>query len=462
VEWIPRFTLTEVTPDTVWIPRSGTVPDEAIDTENVARYGSRPNRWRSWRARWGNEPLFRNSLYLLVNLGLGAVTGFVFYALLAHLYPVREVGMVTALIAANSIVISFSGLGLNYSLVRLLPGAADKRPLLDASVTYIAISGLVVSTAVVLIPDASGHVLSGYLTLQVLFLCGGVVASLKAVGEVALISQRSAGKVLGSSIVLSVLRLAFPFLFTGAGTFGAYLSQVLATLAGAVVIFVYLVKVNQHRPRLRLRPMPVDGFWKLSFGGYVTGVVGGLPAMILPIIVIERLGAEESAYWSIAMLFANFVFMSSSAVSQALLPEGSANPAARIQLINRTVRVMCVTALPAAVLIFFLAPYVALPFGVEYARGTADGIRVLAISGLLVSGNYIAGAPLFFAKQIWTSFLANLVNAVVVLGLAATWARSVTDVAVSWLVGEVTNILILGSAAYVVIKRRSPEWLSST
>ena len=68
-------------------------------------------------AAW-KEPLYRNSMYLILNSFVMALFGFVFWSLAAKTFSSSEVGLATAVISAVSLVASLSLLGFNTSILK--------------------------------------------------------------------------------------------------------------------------------------------------------------------------------------------------------------------------------------------------------------------------------------------------------------------------------------------------------
>ena len=77
------------------------------------------------RQHLGN-PLYRNSLYLISNSTILALTGFVFWTLAARLYPVDSVGLASAAISAMGVLSLLATLGLDYALLRFLPDSGEQ------------------------------------------------------------------------------------------------------------------------------------------------------------------------------------------------------------------------------------------------------------------------------------------------------------------------------------------------
>jgi len=67
--------------------------------------------------------LYRNAAYLLMTSGTNSLAGFVFWAMAARLYPAEGVGLASAAISAMGLLALLSTLGMDYGLIRFLPGA---------------------------------------------------------------------------------------------------------------------------------------------------------------------------------------------------------------------------------------------------------------------------------------------------------------------------------------------------
>jgi len=65
-----------------------------------------------------NEPLYRNSLYLIFNSLIMALFGFVFWSIAAKQFSSEDVGLATAVISAVSLVANLSLLGFNVSILK--------------------------------------------------------------------------------------------------------------------------------------------------------------------------------------------------------------------------------------------------------------------------------------------------------------------------------------------------------
>jgi hypothetical protein len=190
---------------------------------------------------------------------------------------------------------------------------------------------------------------------------------------------------------------------------------------------------------------------RFSMGMYVASTIGSLPQLLLPVVALSRLGAAGTAYWSIAYLIATLLYQLPSVITQALLPEISSRPAERGTLLRRAAFLICGLVYPALAIAFVAAPIALTFFGHKYLAGSLVPTRWLIAAGFITSLNYVTGAILFLARKSGVMTIVNIVDAVIVLGLAGMWAHSPTQVAIAWFTGDVANTVLFGLFAYLAL-----------
>ncbi len=223
-------------------------------------------------------------------------------------------------------------------------------------------------------------------------------------------------------------------------------------------IFAVLVARRGHRFRPRLDFTGTREMVRFSGGMYLAGIVGALPQLLLPLIVFARVGAHNAAYWGIAMSIAAMLFQLPGMISQALLPEATHRPTERRQLIGRSALLVAGIVTPALVIVYCFATVGLSVFGKSYVAGSAGPLRWLVIAAFITMLNSMAGTILVLAKKSLMITVVNVVNAVVVLGMVLTWATSVDEIAISWVVGDVFNTTLFFFAAFLALREVGWRW----
>jgi O-antigen/teichoic acid export membrane protein len=404
------------------------------------------------------ESLIKNAASLGTNVLLGAVTGAATLAELTRLYPVRAIGLSAAAIAGTSLITSISQLGLNYSLVRFLPTSRMRQDLINSVLTATAAVSLIAGAVFLVLPDAGKLYALGGLAFIPLFLIS--TCFLTEVGQIqnVFIADRKAGKTVQATLVDSLVRLAAPAIFLFAGLSGAYLAQGVLPTAVTFVVLVVLLRRRGHRFRPKLSLSATRELLRFSAGTYLAGLIGGLPAIALPLIILSRFGASQNAYWYTAIAAASVLFSIPSAVTNALLAEAAHRPEARRSLVRRSVLVIVAVMVPVIVCAYFGAPLALAILGHRYAVEGLTVLRWLIIAAAMTSVNYVAGTILYLAKKALVIACINAADAIVVVGLSVTWARSVDQVGIAWVIGEVGNVVLFSVFAVVALVQVGWHW----
>ncbi len=64
------------------------------------------------------NPLYRNSIFLMLSSTVGAGTGFIFWIIAARLYSTEDVGLSSAIVSVMRLLMLLSFVGLDIGLIR--------------------------------------------------------------------------------------------------------------------------------------------------------------------------------------------------------------------------------------------------------------------------------------------------------------------------------------------------------
>lgn len=404
------------------------------------------------------EGLIRNSAFLSTNLGIGAVTGLGTLTLLTHLYSVRAVGLSAAALSASGLIVTISQLGLNYSLVRFLPKSPHRRDLINSALTATMLVALLAGGIFLLLPSSHKLYALGRLTFAGTFL---LVTSLSAGAALIMnvfVADRAVGATVRPTLIVSAARLAAPAALVFTGLVGAYLAQGVVPVGVDFLVVALLLARRGHRFRPKLSSAATRELRKFSVGAYIAGLIGGLPAIVVPLIILSRFGPNQNAYWYTAMAGGTVLFGIPSAVSQALLAETAHQPAQRRALVRKAALVIAAVMLPVLTIAYLAAPFGLALLGHHYAADGLATLRLLIVAAGMSSVNYIGGTILYLAKKTFIIAVINTVDAIVVLGLAVTWAQGAHGIAVAWVIGEIGNVILFALFAAIAVYQVHGRW----
>jgi O-antigen/teichoic acid export membrane protein len=215
----------------------------------------------------------------------------------------------------------------------------------------------------------------------------------------------------------------------------------IATAIAFLFSLVFLILRFNYLPKPIINRIVVKRITKFSLGNYVAGSLGGLPSMVLPILITNLIGAKFSAYFYMAMMIANLLYIIPTATSQSLFAEGSNSERdLKIQL-KKAIKIISLLLVPAILVTFLFGNYILLAFGKEYSYEGFILLKLLSISGIFISINAIGGAILKIKQKIKLMILLSLINAFVILSLNVILIKmdlfGVVGVGIGWIVEQV-------------------------
>ncbi|WP_035850752.1 phosphotransferase [Kitasatospora azatica] len=420
----------------------------------------RPASW--WAAISRTDPLLRNGHLLTVSSLLTAGVGAAYWALAAHLYGPDGVGRTYA---AVSVVLFLSGVGqlnLNNTMIRFVPPAGRRtRRLVLLGYLAAATAALACGAGFVLLVP---HLVPALAFLHTPLL--GTAFAVATAGYAIFVMQdgvltglRRADWVVLENALFAVAKVLFLVLLAGAGAN----TGILGSWGGGLVIalaftntFLFARAIPRHQRRApeqadnRPAAAPTFGYLAADW----VGSLCWLAAITLPpIVVLNRLGAAASAYFSIAWLIGYALYQFAINMSASLIVEAADSPALLRRHCLHVLRHVG-TLLGAAVLVVVVtAPWLLTLFGADYARGGTSVLRLLALSALpnLLVTVVVGVARVRRRMRLVVTVLAVLVT--LVLGLTALLLPplGIAGAGLAWLLAQC-------AVAAVLLARRS-WWL---
>ena len=326
------------------------------------------------------EPLIRNSFFIMASSLAAAGFGFFFWMIAARLYSQAEVGIATALMSSIGLLILISRLGLDQSVIRFFPNHDKDRVLGTAIIVPTAVAlgaGLIFITAV----DVISPELAVVRTVTPLYLAFLGVYSITWVLEGAFNALRKSEHYFALNLLYgSRILFLIPLVFLGA--MGIFSALGLSFALGLVLALALLARCSV-RPALCIDRTFLRKAWQFSAGAYVAGILMSAPNMVIPIMVLHVLGAESTASYYITYAIVSVLFMIPYAFTTSLFVEGSHGGEMK-RSVFRTLISMFALLIPAIIVLSLFGDQILGLVGRDYIEGAAL-LQVLAFSALFVS-----------------------------------------------------------------------------
>lgn len=403
---------------------------------------------------FSSDSLYRNSIYLMLSTGVMGFLGFFFWIVNARLYSVEQVGLATTLISVMTLISSFTLLGLNNGLIRYLPTSERKNQKINTVITLVTLASILMSVIYL--------VSSGIFSPKLLFIRENVVfsllfiffiifSSLNMITESVFIAYRSSKYVLIKNSIFSVTKLIFPIFLIALGAYGIFMSIGFATAITFLLSLLFLVLRFNYSIKPLIDKNVIKRMFKFSLGNYIAGFIGGLPVMVLPIMITNFLGPTFTAYYYMPMMIANFLYIIPLATSQSLFAEGSYSETELKTHLKKATKIISLLLIPAIILTIIFGKYILLAFGKQYSSEGLILLQLLAASGIFNSINYIIGTIFRIKNMVKELVIISFVNCFFVLSLSVfLMSYDLLGVGIAWIIGQILISLI----SLIIIRKK--------
>jgi O-antigen/teichoic acid export membrane protein len=428
--------------------------------------GSRWSPLRKLQARLRTDHLVRNSLYLMLSYGLQATLGFMFWVIAARLFSTGDVGRASSLVSATSLVAFLSLFGLNSTLVRFLPTSENRDALITATVILVAACGAGFGLIYLLLTPVLAPRLA-FVEHRPAMVAGFVLlASVTAVNlltdSVFIASRKASYCALTDGGVSGITRIASILILAGTGAYGLFCACVAGFATAAVVSMVLIATALRWRPSLTKSFRTLKPLLRFSSANYAGNICMLLPTLVVPLIVLDRLGASAAAYYFVAFQMATLLYSAVYAVEQAFLAEGSHADADWREIRRRSRRFAVALFAPACLVLIVAAHWVMLIFGTRYSHYGTPSLMVLALAVIPIAACNWSWTVLRIMGKLQPLVASAGVYALAICGLA--WflvPHGLTALAASWPIGCSLSAIV-ASVAVAVTPRTAPRHRRTT
>jgi O-antigen/teichoic acid export membrane protein len=388
--------------------------------------------------------MLRNSLFLMASAGLTAGIGFIFWALVAHLYSSTQIGLATTLLSAISLISYLSTFGFGATMIRFQARGAARNRQVSMMLALVATASLLLGTGYVLAvkmisPDLAFIRDKPVYALVLIGIC--VFATVNLVTDsVFMAARRAEYNTLVDGFIQSLAKLVVPASVVGMGAMGIVAASgtgyVVATLASLYLMYRKL----GFRFSFRLGGTRIRETASYSATTHFSSLLNLIPQLALPIIVLRWLGPDNVTYYYLSSQIAALLSTGSYAIGDALFSEGAHDPEHLRSLMKRSAKIMTAVMVPGvAAVIVVREPLLGL-FGGKYPAHAQGLLTVLALGALAVAFHTWASSALRITGRMKPLLGSNVVYLVATLALALGFAhRGLNWVGWAWALGNLAS-----------------------
>lgn len=404
---------------------------------------------------WDNflhDRLFRNSVYLILTTITMGGFGFIFWMISTRIFTPNEIGLGTTLLSTMSLISLLSLAGFNNTLIRFLPNSKNRNSEINTAFTLVTLMTIIACviyltflpyfTPKLSILRNNNYYIFGFIIIT-------IFSSINSLTDSIFIAYRSTQyNLITDGLIISITRLILPIFFVAFGAYGVFFSSGIATSIGMIASILILVYKFELKPKLSISKTVIKKIFEYSSINYFGSLLSTLPTFVLPIIIINKLGASESGYFFLCFMVINILYTISVSISQSLFAEGSYGEDVLLKLIIRSIKILSYTLIPASLLLAIAGPFVLSFFGEAYEIGGRNVIIILSLFSPVVAMYNIGNTLLKIRKQMYSILIINAIYSIVICSLSYIWAEKGLEwIAVSWIIGN----LISGLLSFIMI-----------
>lgn len=385
-------------------------------------------------------PLYKNGLALVTSLMATSGLGIVYWALAARYYTTETVGINSAIISTMGFLTNVSQFGLVNFLTRYLPRAGKRTTrlilfsyLFSVSVSFLATvifaMGINIwSPSLELLhePRMFTWFLLTTMAWCVFALQDGVLTGLRQATWVPIENTLFALTKMGLLVLFSTIFLDYGIFYSWA--IPIFVLNIL------VNIFLFKVFIPKH-----IRETEADAeyhsirqMFQFVGGDYLGTIVWMATVNLMPLLVIERLGAEANAYFYFPWMIGYALYMVSRNLGMSLTVESAKDQSRLAEYARRSLSHSTMLLVPIVLVIVIGAPLILEIFGHEYSVEGEALLRYLSLSALpyTVVSLYVSIARV--QRKVINIVVVLSFLCVLATGLILLWIDQYGVVSIGW------------------------------
>jgi O-antigen/teichoic acid export membrane protein len=396
------------------------------------------------------EPLYRNSFFIMLNSVSGAGITAIFWMLAAELYSKSDVGMGATIISSILLLAVIATIGLDFALIRFFH-EYDKHKVLSTSAIITFLLGFTLGFLCLVGRDLWCPDLRIIKNMIFYALIVALTVLISLTGDSFKAIRKAEFDFFQTLFMGSRLFCLFPFIIFGA--LGIFWASALSAILTTIVTLFFLYKL-QLKIVLKIDMNFLTDAFNFSFENYVVSILMLAPVYIIPILINNNLGNEETAHYIIAYSIVSLLFMIPLAISTALFIEGCYGEPLREVTIKSVVIIFLLLTPIAMVLFFNVSRFFGFVGNMDDYNDSFELLKIMVFSSFFVAVYYIYSSIKRIQKEMKELiFMSGLIFALLI-GLSYLFLPKfgLAGVGYAWVISYCSGALFI----LCLLKNRFP------
>lgn len=402
------------------------------------------------------QPLVLDAGMQFATIVMQAVAVAGFWVVAARLQSATEVGVAGSLVAAVVALSYYAQLGLNTSLLRVLPTSSRPRDDVAVAMASVGAVGFVLGLGyVAVVPSLASSL--GFLHdspwYAVAFAVLSSVTAVNLLTDSIFLSLRAVPvNMLINGVTMSVARVGLPFVLAGQGAFGLFAAMGLASALGATLSVLGVLRRVPRDPGPRRPSRELRASLRLTAASYLTSGIDQLPILLLPLVILHAAGPSPYGVYFVCLQVATLMYAALYSIGNSMFAEVSRQPERMSSTSRRSALLMAATVVAGAVVVLPGAPLLLSVFGPHYADNGSQVLQVFALGAAGVAVNYWA----MMRMRLWSRLRAMILSQVVCSGVTVSLAMLTVQHGIAWVAASFGLGALAGGIAGLLGSRTAP------
>jgi O-antigen/teichoic acid export membrane protein len=392
------------------------------------------------------DSLLKNSIYLMATSFITSFIGFFFWIVAARYYSPNDIGITSAIFSGISLISMIGSLGLSGALTFYLPRDKNTDKIINSCLTVNIISSIIFSLIFIIgLKIWSPELISTLNNVEniSIFIIVTIAISISGLIGAAFTAGRRSSFQMVKETTYHFVKLCALIFFSEFGAMGILVSIGIGLTFSLITGFSLLSKVWKYSPSLNLDPI-IKNMASFSVGNYVADIFNNAPKLILPIMILNLIGAKSAGYFYIAIMMAGLLYGISQSISSSLLVESSDRDKFWNN-VNKSIKFNLVVIIPGLVLFVVFGKFILGLFNPSYAENATITMVILTITSIPVSLVNIFNTVRNSQNKVLSMVKMNIIIAIITFILSIPLIRimNIEGAAISYLMANTVGALIV-------------------
>jgi O-antigen/teichoic acid export membrane protein len=189
---------------------------------------------------------------------------------------------------------------------------------------------------------------------------------------------------------------------------------------------------------------------------FAGGILSSLVAAAIPVIVLNRLGADQAADYYIVVSLTALLSVIASSTGLSLVAEGAHSQETLHEDVRKATLHIFSVLCPSILVYLVGGHYILSIFGRSYAQQGTALLRILALAAPFVALNYLADAIVNVRRQNGLFLIMCAFNSVLIICLSVLFVkRGLTGLGIAWLAAQALTVVVYG----LVFRKELPAFV---